>query len=104
MGLFNWLFGKKDNALLENMIKDGAFLVDVRTPLEYSQGHVKGSVNIPLDKILVNATQFKNKKNCIVFCRSGARAAQAKRILDKMGVANVANAGTWEYINGLLNN
>ncbi|MBP6285308.1 MAG: rhodanese-like domain-containing protein [Ferruginibacter sp.] len=80
-------------------IEEGAFLVDVRTPGEYSSGHVKGSVNIPLDSVTQQIAQFKDKKNIIVFCRSGNRSGQAKMILEQNGFTNVVNGGTWEDVN-----
>ena len=42
------LFGNNEEALLE-AIKNGAIIVDVRTPGEFGQGHIKGSKNIPLN-------------------------------------------------------
>ena len=41
MGFFSALFGKTDNSQLTEVIKEGAFLVDVRTPAEFSAGSVK---------------------------------------------------------------
>jgi len=73
-------------------------LVDVRTPGEFSSGHVKGSVNIPVDSIPNQLAKFKNKKNIIVFCRSGMRSSQAKNILKQNGFTNVINGGTWNNI------
>ncbi len=80
---------------LQKMIKNGAYLVDVRTTEEYNEGHVQGSVNIPLDKIEENFDSFKNKKQIIVFCRSGQRSQMAKEILEKNGIKNVINGGSW---------
>ena len=99
MGLFSNLFGGGTTANLQSIIDDGAFLVDVRTPGEFAEGHVIGSVNIPLDKVTMELEKFKNKKNIIVFCRSGNRSGQAKTILEQQGIVNVTNGGTWEEVN-----
>ena len=49
MGIFNALFGT--NAKVNEMLRAGAKVVDVRSAGEYEMGHVDGSVNIPLDQI-----------------------------------------------------
>lgn len=69
----------------------GAFLVDVRTPSEFSGGSVKGAVNIPLDEVESRVAEFKGKPSVIVFCRSGNRSGKAKDILEAAGVKNVTN-------------
>ncbi len=99
MGLFSNLFGGGATANLKSIIDDGAFLVDVRSAGEFAEGHVKGSVNIPLDRVTMELSKFKNKKNIIVFCRSGNRSGQAKAILEQQGIGNVTNGGTWEAVN-----
>lgn len=99
MGFFSAIFGKADNSRLTEAIKDGAFLVDVRTPAEFSTGSVQGAVNIPLDKITSQLVKFKGKKNIVVFCRSGNRSEQAKSILKQNGFQNVINGGTWQNVN-----
>jgi phage shock protein E len=98
MGLFSKLFGGGATTNLQSIIDEGAFLVDVRTPDEFAEGHVKGSVNIPLDRVTVELAKFENKKNIIVFCRSGNRSGQAKNILSQNGFTNVTNGGTWELV------
>lgn len=98
MSIFQKLFGGSRAADIQAIIQQGAFLVDVRTPGEYSEGHVNGSVNIPLNTILTQLTKFKNKTNIIVFCRSGARSSQAKSILEQNGYTNVVNGGTWHNV------
>lgn len=103
MGFFSALFGKTDNSQLTEAIKDGAFLVDVRTPAEFSAGSVKGAVNIPLDKVSGQLSKFKNKKSIVVFCRSGSRSSMAKGILEKNGFQNVINGGTWQNVNQAAN-
>lgn len=99
MNFLQMLFGSTPTADLQAIINEGAFLVDVRTAGEFAQGHVKGSVNIPVDSIEMKLQQFKNKKNIIVFCRSGSRSGMAKSILEQNGFTNVTNGGTWEQVN-----
>ncbi|MBX3239118.1 MAG: rhodanese-like domain-containing protein [Chitinophagaceae bacterium] len=98
MSFFSILFGKTDNTVLNNAIKEGAFLVDVRTPGEFSSGTVHGAVNIPLDRITAELAKFKGKKNIVVFCRSGSRSSQAKGLLEQKGFQNVVNGGTWTNV------
>jgi phage shock protein E len=98
MGIFSALFGKTDNSHLSEAIKNGAFLVDVRTPQEFSAGSVKGAVNIPLDKLQSQLSRFRDKKNIVVFCMSGGRSSQARSILEKNGFQNVINGGTWHNV------
>jgi rhodanese-related sulfurtransferase len=97
--MFNQLFGGAATADLQTIIKAGAFLVDVRTPGEFAEGHVKGSVNIPLDTIPNQLAEFKSKQQIVVFCRSGGRSSQAKSFLEQNGFVNVINGGTWDYVN-----
>ena len=98
MNLFRRLFSSAPAVDLKSIIDEGAFLVDVRTPAEFAEGHVKGSVNIPLDRIPAQLAKFKDKTNIIVFCRSGGRSSQAKNILQQNGFANVVNGGTWNNV------
>ena len=102
MSIFEKLFGSTPKVDLTDIIKQGAFLVDVRTPGEFAGGNVKGSVNIPLDKVSSQLSKFKNKKNIIVFCQSGGRSSQAKTILEQNGIANVINGGTWNNVNQFI--
>jgi rhodanese-related sulfurtransferase len=101
--LFKSLFGGgTDTNQLKEIIGNGAFLVDVRTPGEFASGHVKGSVNIPLDAIQNNLKAFKGKDNIVVFCLSGGRSSQAKTILERNGIQNVINGGTWQQVRQLI--
>lgn len=81
------------------MLSEGAVVIDVRTPGEFASGHVKGSVNIPLDKIAGKAADLKKHKQIIVCCRSGNRSGQAKNILGAKGLSNVVNGGSWQNVN-----
>ena len=103
MGIFGNIFGgNSNNGNLATLVNDGAFLVDVRTPGEFAEGNVKGSVNIPLDQVQNQLAKFKAKENIVVFCRSGNRSGQAKSILEQNGFNNVTNGGTWQNILSIL--
>lgn len=91
----------ESQALTPEIAKD-AFLVDVRTPGEFASGSVKGAVNIPLSSIERQLGRFKGKKNIVVFCRSGNRSGQAKRILERNGIDKVINGGTWQHVERAL--
>jgi rhodanese-related sulfurtransferase len=104
MGIFGNIFGgNSNNGNLATLVNDGAFLVDVRTPGEFAEGNVKGSVNIPLDQVQNQLAKFKAKENIVVFCRSGNRSGQAKSILEQNGFTNVTNGGTWQDVNAVIN-
>lgn len=98
-GIFKNMFSKKDTTQMEKLVKEGAFLVDVRTPAEFAEGQVNGSTNIPLDQVPNQLATFKGKEHIIVFCRSGNRSGQAKMILEQNGFKNVSNGGTWMDVN-----
>lgn len=98
MNIFNQLFGTPPSVDLEGLIKDGAFLADVRSPGEFAAGHTKGAVNIPLDQLAFQLAKFENKKSIIVCCLSGGRSEHAKIILESNGFTNVINGGSWNNV------
>ena len=81
--------GVNKAAALEK-IKQGATVVDVRTPAEYESGHYKGAKNIPLQELQDRLAELGDKKTVIVgYCASGARSAQAAKILTAAGFSRV---------------
>lgn len=98
------LFSNTNNIELQNAVNNGAFLIDVRTPQEFASGNLKGSLNIPLDKIQSQLQAFKNKTNIIVFCRSGNRSSQAKKILNQNNFTNVINGGSLQNVKQFITN
>ena len=92
------LFGmdKTDYAAL---VKEGAVILDVRSKSEYAGGHIKNSINIPLDQLSQNLSRLKDKNQTIITCcASGIRSASAKRILKNNGYTNVYNGGGWSRL------
>nr|MBM3931737.1 rhodanese-like domain-containing protein [Sphingomonadales bacterium] len=97
-GIFKTLFSQGDAESLRNALQKKAFLVDVRTPSEFSSGSVPGAVNIPLDRVEQSLGRFKVQGLVVVFCRSGVRSSQAKDILVRNGFKDVINGGSWEKV------
>jgi len=77
------------------LINAGAVIIDVRTKGEYSGGHVKNSVNIPLNVLLSQVSQYKNNTPIITCCASGMRSATAKNTLKAHGYTEVYDGGSW---------
>lgn len=104
MGFFDRIVNNNSvsDEKLKEIINNGAYLVDVRSPGEFSGGSAKGAVNIPLDQIANRADELKGKEPIVVFCRSGNRSGQAKSILEQKGFKDVINGGTWEQVNNLI--
>lgn len=72
----------------------GAVLLDVRTAEEYRQGHIEGSLNVPLQNIQAVKDRISDlDKPVYVHCLSGSRSAQVASVLKSMGYTNVVNIG-----------
>lgn len=81
---------------LGELIKSGAIIMDVRSREEYASGHVKGSINVPLNQLSSGLKKLKNKDVVIITCcASGMRSASAKGMLKSEGFQNVHNGGSW---------
>lgn len=71
-----------------------SILLDVRTKEEYLDGHIDGSINIPLDNLREVENVIKNKSTPIfVHCLSGSRSSSAVKGLQMIGYTNVTNIG-----------
>jgi phage shock protein E len=100
MGFFQKLFGLKPPVDLSDLIQNKkAYIVDVRSAAEYKSGHVKGSVNIPLQNIGSSVAKLKAKEPIVLCCASGNRSGQATSILKGQGLAEVYNGGSWRTVN-----
>lgn len=86
-------FGPKVN--YRELIENGAQIIDVRTRGEYAAGHIKGSVNIPLNELGSQIKKLKKDKAIITCCASGMRSASAKAQLKSLGFEEVHNGGGW---------
>jgi len=90
------LFGFGPKVDYAELVKQGAIVMDVRTKGEYAGGHIKGSLNIPVDQLGQNTHRFSDKSKVIITCcASGMRSGAAKSMLKSKGYANVHNGGSW---------
>lgn len=95
IGLLKKLMGGGNAPDIAALMAEGATIVDVRTAGEYASGHVKGSVNIPLDTLGNKLNVIKKDKPVITCCASGMRSGAAKTLLLSKGFQNVHNGGSW---------
>ncbi len=95
MGVFDFLKPNDINAGVEEYRNtDKAVLLDVRTAEEYREGHIEGSINLPLQAIAGIGNKVADKNVPIfVHCLSGGRSASAASALKNMGYSNVKNIG-----------
>jgi len=85
------------------LVKQGAVVLDVRTKGEFNGGHIRGSVNIPVDQLNNNIGRLSDKNKVIITCcASGNRSGMAKRILASKGYTQVYNGGGWMSLRNKL--
>ncbi len=90
------LIGLGPSVDYQQLVKQGAIILDVRSKGEYQQGHIKGSMHIPVDQLSNNLAKLKGKDTAIITCcASGMRSGAAKKILQSNGYKEVHNGGSW---------
>jgi rhodanese-related sulfurtransferase len=73
-----------------------ALVLDVRNRGEYGQGHLRGSVNLPLDELRFGLEEVPRDLRLHLLCRTGFRSHLALRILKENGYDEVVNVtGGW---------
>ncbi len=95
MSFLRKLLGLGPKVDYHQLIANGAILIDVRTPQEYSKGKPKNSQNIPLDKIGGKIENIRKlNKPIVLCCQSGIRSGRATSVLKKHGI-EAYNGGGW---------
>jgi phage shock protein E len=92
------LFGIGPKVDYAALIKQGALILDVRSPAEYKQGHIKGSINAPLNELSKHISKLKKETAIITCCASGMRSASAKSVLKSNGFTQLYNGGSWSSL------
>jgi phage shock protein E len=101
MGLFGNLLGNKSEKVKELLAK-GAVIIDVRSAVEFSGGHVAGSKNYPLPLDNKTEEQILALEKPVVFCcASGMRSSQATSQMKVKGL-ECENGGGWMKVNGMV--
>ena len=100
MSILKKLFGGT-SVDFKTLVKEGAMIIDVRSPAEFNGGHVKGAVNIPLQAIQSSFNKIPKNKVIITCCASGMRSGSAKSLLKAAGYT-VHNGGGWMSLKSKL--
>ena len=95
MGIFDLLNGPDINeGIKQYQADERGVLIDAREANEYADGHIGGSINLPLSRFMEAETMFKDKSVPIyVYCHSGARSKRMAAGLTKLGFKKVVNIG-----------
>lgn len=101
--------GTVDVATLQaELLADSVQLVDVRTPDEWSRGHIKGAVHIDWfsDDFKVQVEKLDKDAPVRLYCAAGGRSEEAREMLRGMGFRDVLDLdggiGAWKKSGGAL--
>ena len=78
---------------IQNDIAQGGLLIDVRSPEEFSEGHVKNALLIPPTQIFSAKLPEEKSIPIYLYCRMGPRAEFAAGVLKERGYTKVTNLG-----------
>jgi len=75
-------------------------LLDVRTPGEFTDGHLEGALNVPVDELAAKLSTLPVGKGdkVVLYCRSGRRSAIAAKLLREAGFTDVTDHGPMERV------
>ena len=88
-----WRFHRVRKELPE-LLRQGALVVDVRSPGEFAAGSRPGSLNIPLEQLNTRHGELDRSRPIVLCCASGTRSGMAAMVLKRHGF-RVVNAGPW---------
>jgi rhodanese-related sulfurtransferase len=77
----------------ENKDNEDFAIIDVRTPSEYDEGHIKNAININYyaDDFRTQIDEFDTSKIYLIYCKMGGRSASALEIMAELGFQEVYN-------------
>jgi len=84
---------------IQELIQQGAKIIEVRTAEEFKGGNVPNSINIPLNEVQQSIDDFEDIDDPIILCcLSGGRSGQATGFLQAQGI-ECYNGGGWMDVN-----
>lgn len=81
---------------IDDLVENGATLIDVREPKERDAGYIQGSINIPLNDLRSRLKELPEKETLYVTCQVGLRGYLAARILAEHGFRVKNLDGGWK--------
>ena len=97
---YKWWNSRRVVALLPELKRKGALLIDVRSATEVASGNAPGTLNIPLQELGSRLAEIPKSTPVVLCCASGTRSGMAKLVLKKNGYQQVYNVGTWGKLLG----
>lgn len=78
-------------ASFEKKLFSDSVLIDVRTPKEFKEGHIKGAINVSVtsDDFSAIINEFPKDRPIFVYCRSGKRSTRAVNEIKTMGFPRI---------------
>lgn len=93
------MFGSLFSNPVKKLLAQQAAIVDIRTVHEYDQGRIRGSINIPLDRIPASIERIADLQKPVIVVGSGdGRSGNATRFLRKNRISPIADGGNWERV------
>ena len=86
---------------VSQLVRNGAFILDVRTKMEAKKGMAAGATNIPLLRLKRHLNELPHDRMIVTYCGTGERAGKAKDILDARGF-HAVNAGSYAGVRAIL--
>ncbi len=80
-----------EKPVYEVLLKKGHQLIDVRTPVEFMEGHIDNAKNIDVKSIefLDQINLLSKEDTLLIYCRSGRRSAKASHLMDSLGFKKI---------------
>jgi rhodanese-related sulfurtransferase len=91
------------NGKLKEALRRGATVIDVRTAHQFDQGRIRGSINIPIDRIAINLERIRHLQKPVIICSdSDSENEKAISFLKANGIKEIYNGGSWTRVLKLI--